>query len=141
MKVWELPSGREVFQLTNTCPTVGFTQDGRWLILASDNVFQCLETGTWRSAAPGSLEHTDVWAHALSADSRWVAVEQGRRGRLVLRELPTLQPLLVWDTAGGLPLCFSPDNSLLLTRRPRGGFGIWDLRRIREELTEIGLAW
>lgn len=141
MKVWELARGREVFTLASAYPTVGFTPDAHWLILARDEAFRCLEVGTWRTVADRTPENLNVFAHALSADSRWVAVEQGRRGRMVFCELPTLRPLFTLDSAGGFPVCFSRDDSLLLTRRPGGDFGLWDLRRMREELTPLGLAW
>ena len=141
MKIWELSSGREVFCLTNSFPMIGFTRDGRWLVLAREEVFRCLEVGTWRTVADGSQEHPLILAHALSADSRWVAVEQGQRKRIDFCELPTLRPLLTLTTAGGFPLCFSEDGARLLTRRSGGEFGLWNLRLIREELTPLGLGW
>ena len=141
MKVWELSNGREVFQLAKAYPSVGFTRDGRWLVLARKGVFRCLEVGTWRTAADVSQEHPTFPAHALSTDSRWVAVEQGQRNRIQLCDLPTLRPFLNLDTAGEVPLAFSPDDALLLTRRPHGDFGFWNLRRMREELASLGLGW
>ena len=143
MKVWDRPGGREVFQLANVRPAIGFTRDGRWLMVGGHDVFRCLEVGTWRSVGEVAMEDPKVYAQALSADSRWIAVEQGRRGHLALYEIPTLRPLLAWDTFGGwaLPLCISPDGTLLLTSRTGGNFGIWDLRRLREELTALGLGW
>ena len=108
---------------------------------AREDVFQCLEVGTWRPAGDVSHQHPRVFAQALPANSRWVAVEQGRRGRVQFCELPSLQPFLTLDTAGGLPLCFSPDNQLLLTRRGGGQFGLWNLGRIRNALAPQGLDW
>jgi WD40 repeat protein len=141
MKVWELPTGREVFHLTHAFPTMGFTRDGRWLVVAREDVFQCLEVGTWRPAGDVSHQRPRVFAHALPANSRWVAVEQGRRGHVQFCELPTLRPFLTLETAGGFPLCFSPDDRLLLTRRGSGQFGLWNLHRIRNALAPQGLDW
>jgi hypothetical protein len=38
-------------------------------------------------------------------------------------------------------VCFSSDSTLLLTRRSGGQFALWDLARIRHELTPLGLGW
>jgi hypothetical protein len=60
---------------------------------------------------------------------------------MVFYELPTLRPLLTLDSAGGFPVGFSRDDALLLTRRPGGDFGLWNLRRMQEELAPLGLGW
>jgi tetratricopeptide (TPR) repeat protein len=44
--------------------------------------------------------------------------------------------------AAGTPYCFSPDGSQLVTDATRdGAFQVWDLRKIRRQLKEIGLDW
>jgi WD40 repeat protein len=141
MKVWELPSGREVYQLTNANPALAFTRDGRWLVLVWADYYQCLEVGSWRSVAQAFHDRVSFLPLAVSGDSRWMVIEPGPRGRFRFVELPTLRPFLTLDAAGEFPLCFSPDDAFLLTRRSGGQFGLWDLRRIREELTPLGLGW
>jgi WD40 repeat protein len=38
-------------------------------------------------------------------------------------------------------LCFSPDSSRLAVATEAGTVELWDLRRIRQELAEMGLDW
>jgi len=140
MKVWELPDGREVNCRTNANPALAFTPDGRWLVMVGYDFYECLEVGTWRSVAHVPHEWELLFALAPSPDSRWVAFGHGR-GPLLLCEVPTLRPVLTLDSSAEFPVCFSPDGARLLTRRGGGDFGLWDLRRIREELAPLGLDW
>jgi hypothetical protein len=139
-KVWELPQGREVFHRTNVNPALAFTRDGRWLVMTWRDFHECLEVGTWRPVAHVPAEQGALYTLAPRADSRYVAL-QHVRGQIQLCELPTFRPLLTLDAATEWLECSSPDGALLLTRRSGGQFCLWDLRRIREELTPLGLGW
>ncbi len=139
-KVWDLTDGREVFCLTNANASVKFSPDGRWLVMADGYFHHCLEVGTWRHVS--EVRHLPGFPFdclAITADSRWVALNNGR-GRVQICELPSLRPVLWLDAASEFPVAFSV-NDMLLTRRTGGRFCVWDLRRIREQLAPIGLGW
>ena len=139
VRVWELPSGREVLRLTNTLATVQFTRDGSCLVLLTRELIECRAVGTWQRISHLALE-PNLARLALSTDSRWCALQQGLQ-HILLCELPTFRPILTLDAGPEAPVCFSPDNTLLLTRRSGGQFCLWDLGLMRRELTAIGLGW
>ncbi len=140
MKVWELPSGREAYHITNANPAMVFTSDSRWLLTFWNDALECLEVGTWRSVARVSHDWVGSPSFAISARNGWVAVCDKGHGSVQLSELPTLRPILTLSSAVQA-LAFSADDSLLLTRRTGGQLCLWDLRGIREELTPLGLGW
>jgi WD40 repeat protein len=141
MKVWELPAGREVFRFTNVNPALAFSGDSRWLLMAWGFAIRCLESGTWRTAVHLPQDPIFVAHLAVSPDGRWAAFDHTMRRQLQFCELPSLRPFLELDAASESPVCVSPDGALLLTRRPHGQFALWDLRRVREALTPLGLGW
>jgi WD40 repeat protein len=141
-RLWELPVGREMFWLTNGNRAVAFSRDGRWLVMVKGDSYECFEVGTWRCVARIPRERPEsLFGFCLSSDSRWIAVEQRDLRRILLCDLPTLRPWLTLDAASEAPVAFSPDASLLLTRRSGGQFALWDLRKVREKLTSLGLGW
>jgi serine/threonine protein kinase/WD40 repeat protein len=139
LRIWELSSSHEVLRLEKTQGTLQFSPDGRWLVLATADWIQCRAAGTWESVARFPLER-GLGHMALSTDSQWCAVQQGLQ-QILLCEMPTLKPILTLDSGLEAPMCFSPDNRLLLTRRNDGRFCLWDLGRIRQQLTAMGLGW
>ncbi len=141
LRVWELATGKVVYKRDHTQGSVGFTRDGRWFVVMTLGSGECLEVGTWRTVADASPTPGGFLGHALSASGQWVVTEQGQRGQLVFSDVPSLRPFLKLDSDRQYPICFSRDNALLLSRRQGGAFGIWDLRRIQEELKPLDLAW
>jgi WD40 repeat protein len=140
MRVWELSSGREVYHITNANPSVAFTSDSRFLVKFWSEATECLEVGTWRSVARVTHRITPATSVAISPRNHWVAFHDKGSNVVQLSELPTLRPILTLsDTVEAL--AFSPDDSLLLTRRLGGQVCIWDLRGIRKELEPLGLGW
>jgi hypothetical protein len=119
---------------------VKFSPDGRWLVMADGYFHHCLEVGNWRHMAKvRQLSGFPFDCLAITADGRWVALNNGR-GRVQICELPSLRPLLWLDAASEFPVAFSGDD-MLLTRRSGGRFCVWDLALIRRELTAKGLGW
>jgi serine/threonine protein kinase/WD40 repeat protein len=139
VRVWELPDGQEAFRLDKTLAAVQFTRDGRWLVLLTDELIECRSVGNWQPVSQLPLERGQRQM-ALSNNGRWCAVQQGLQ-HILLCELPTFLPILTLDTGPEAPVCFSPDNTLLLTRRGSGQFSLWDLGLMRRELTAMGLGW
>jgi serine/threonine protein kinase/WD40 repeat protein len=140
LKVWDLTTQTEAFCRTNIDRLVGFTADGRWLLLVSLDTYDCIEVGTWRTVSSAPRRWGLVTSATVSRDGRWFAVSHAGR-ELQLFELPKLSPLLTLSVAAESPLCFSPDSNLLLTRRSAGQFALWDVSRLRQELTPLGLGW
>ncbi len=137
--VWELSSGREAVRLKQTLAAVQFTRDGRWLVSLTGTRLECRAVGTWQTVSQLPLERSPPGL-ALSPDSRWCAAHQGIQ-RILISELPQFRPVVTLDTGMERPVCFSPDNALLLTHRSDGQFCVWNLRLMREELATMGLQW
>jgi eukaryotic-like serine/threonine-protein kinase len=139
VRVWELSTRREVLRLAKSQAALQFTRDGRCLVLQTRDFVECLEVGTWRSVSRVARSY-GTRKVVLSSDSRWAALQEASQ-HIQLCEIPTLQPILTLEADRELPISFSPDDALLLTRRSNGQFWLWDLRRIRQELGPLGLGW
>jgi WD40 repeat protein len=131
---WELPCGDAI---------VGFSSDGRWLITALEHEYRLWHAGSWR---PGLTIRSDNGVNgnfAFTPDGGLLAVD---RGGLVLlvdpdsgREFATLEPPP--EAARGVNwLAFSPDGGRLAVPVDTE-VRVWDLRRIRAQLAEMGLDW
>jgi WD40 repeat protein/Flp pilus assembly protein TadD len=121
-----------------------FSPDGRWLAVGG-TVGRLFEAGTWE---PG-LAFNEGPGHkafgVFSPDGKVIAdVTAGGVIRLVEvaggRELARLEDP---DLAVTGSLCFTPDGTRLVasSNDRRRGIRVWDLRRIREGLGELGLDW
>ena len=114
----------------------GFTPDGKWLA-SNRNGAQLFAVGTWeRGPRLG-----DGTVRAFSPDGRYaILTTTGGMFRYVEvatgRELVRFEDPDLKETAAA----FGPDGATLYTTAD-GGFRVWDLRRIRERLAEIGLDW
>jgi WD40 repeat protein len=125
--VWQSPSGEG-----NTCC---FSPDGRWLVVASDGS-RAYRVGTWE---PGPQLGPGVpWD--VSRDGLVVTARPDGLYRLV--ELMTGREVAVLEDpeqATG-SASFTPDGTLLVVAVP-DGLRVWDLRRLRTELLQLGLDW
>jgi tetratricopeptide (TPR) repeat protein len=159
VKVWEADTGKLVASLPDpeVSGCVGFSPDSRWLYVVGKETRRLevaslaaaplraappasgapLWQGEWRSE-PVKLEGT------FSPDNRVRALGTGEGGiRLVssdtdreIARLPSPEVGLV------SPHAFSPDGALLLARGSEtGSLYVFDLRRLREQLAELGLDW
>lgn len=142
-KVWDAATGREIRDLWPDAvnAVVAFHPDGRSLAVGADDSYRFFSTGTWTQTleVPGSTPHT----MAFSADGQLLALAHSRHAvRLVdaatgqawaLLEAPSPQPI-----AG---LCFSPDGGGLAVACLSHVIQVWDLRRIRRRLADMGLDW
>jgi WD40 repeat protein len=131
---WELPCTNAI---------VGFSPDGRWLMTALDQEYRLWHAGSWRPGLTIRSESANNGHFAFAPDGRLLAVD---RGGLVLlvdpdsgREFATLEPPAV--SAGNLLwLAFGPDGGRLAVANDTE-VRVWDLRRIRAQLAEMGLDW
>ena len=143
LHIWELPSQKEVKTLTTHHAQARFSPDGRWLIAGSDTAFCCWEVGTWRQA---HLSRRDDYGSrggprlAISRDGHWAAIEIAG-GVVQVVTLPTLAPVMTLRAIAGYPVSLSPDGSWLLVQAGNGNLGLWDFRRINQELGPMRLGW
>jgi tetratricopeptide (TPR) repeat protein len=132
--VYDAATGQRVWQssaidVNHFC----FSRDGRWLLTSEDGG-RMYEVGTWK---PGpQLGPGFPW----DATTELAVLEQPGIYRLV--ELATGRELARLEgpeqTTG--VAAFSPDGTQLVIEA-KNGPRVWDLRRIREGLVEMGLDW
>jgi WD40 repeat protein len=144
-RIWDLHSGQQIGkELPGGDAFVAFSPDGRWLVNGTQNDYRFWEVGSWR---PGwripRTPPTGAGPLAFSTDGKILAIAHSfQEVRLIetasLRELATLaapEPHPIrW-------LCFRPDGEQLAVACEKGVLQLWDLRRLRQRLTEIGLDW
>src|SRR5262249_34316069 len=118
-----------------------FSPDGRWLGQGNASGVWLWRVETWEEG----LRLTDSWAgFAFAPDSGLVAVG-GDSGvvRLCVTETGRERARLeVPDATRLSPICFSHDGSRFFAFGEEDrAVHVWDLRRIRRQLAELGLDW
>jgi serine/threonine protein kinase/WD40 repeat protein len=135
--VYEAATGRRVWRSAADGHDVfRFSQNGRWLVTENDGG-RVYRVGTWEPGpqlGPG-------FPRDISSDGRLVVMAM-RDGIYRLVELATGRELaqLEAPTRSAPFAFFTPDGTRLVTDAA-DGLRVWDLRRIRAELTKLGLDW
>jgi eukaryotic-like serine/threonine-protein kinase len=135
-------TGRKVRDLfpAATSATVAFSPDGKWLVSGANDIYRFWQVGTW--------DHRDIhgaypYLIAFSDDGETMAVSDSPSAvRLVnpntghtFAELEAQNPqIMSW-------LRFAPDCSRLAVACGTHVIQLWDLRRIRQQLSTRGLDW
>jgi serine/threonine protein kinase/WD40 repeat protein/tetratricopeptide (TPR) repeat protein len=141
-KVWDARTGRllKEFAVASACP-VGFSPDGRWLVTGGGGA-RLWRAGTWEEG-PRLLDEGVAWLWTFSPDGRLLAL--GGQGCVHLVRPDSgaeLARLALPEQTYFSPLCFSPSGTALLVQgEDTGVIHVWDLPRIRRQLTEMGLDW
>jgi WD40 repeat protein len=138
--VYEAATGNRVFAgpVGIDASDVAFSRDGRWLATTSGGT-QLWTVDSWQPSRfiGGSKP-------AFSPDQRTLAVETGS-GSIRLVDLATGQDFARLEDPEQIiseSLTFSPDGARLIATSSRGSsIHVWDLRRIRRQLAEMGLDW
>jgi WD40 repeat protein len=150
-RIWNLQKG----QLAKELPTdggslVSFSPDGRWLVVSTNGSLVIYEVGTWRELRKLSLDVPSFTQVAFSSDMRLVAVTSLHQVTLydpaTFDVLAVLSPPRETQLSASYPegasgLCFSPDGSRLAVGSVDGTIYVWDMRRIRELIVQMGLDW
>jgi tetratricopeptide (TPR) repeat protein/WD40 repeat protein len=113
-----------------------FTPDGRWLVAD----WGAYRVGDWDNQVVLDASHTG-FVHDVSPDSL-TALLSTTEGYARLVEIATGRELVrIEAPEGGLgETSFTPDGTRLL-EVSNEGLRVWDLRRIRARLAEMGLDW
>ncbi len=129
---------------------ISFSPDGRWLVScthpdAGNASFHFWRVGTWElglrivyegnaaSASPPAFTR-DGRLMALGIAPDQVLLADASTGRELAR-LTTLQPV------APTPLVFSPDGTKLVANTNQRTALVWDLRRTRAQLRQLGVDW
>jgi WD40 repeat protein len=145
VSLWDA-DGRLVRRLvTNDNCTVGFSPDGRTLVIASSREYSFRDTSDWQvrhrvalgfgGAVAGPLAFSpDGRLLALAANGRDIQLLNPANGaELATLTAPDAQPLE--------QIAFSGDGTRLAACLDGRAIQLWDLRMLREELAALGLDW
>jgi len=146
VKIWRTADG----QLEREIPSdyssaVAFSPDGQWLLVGTGQEFQFWRTSDWTRGRQFTRPEPDgvPGAMAFSPDSSLVALGHTRRliQLISLKTGETLAQIEPFPEGEIVALAFSPDGAELALTRTDCASQIWHLRRIREQLAPLKLAW
>ncbi len=143
VKIWDARSGELVRTFTMPARTwVTFSPDGRWLALSGAD-YQLWEVGSWQPKNPPKpgVEDPAPTFTAFSPDGRVMARKNGNNIQLL--ETLTEKPLATLEAPGfGVgTFKFSPDGCMLAATQSDQHVQLWDLRLVRQELSQMHLDW
>ncbi|HWN97259.1 MAG TPA: serine/threonine-protein kinase [Methylomirabilota bacterium] len=145
VSVWDTRTSSKVLDIpAGSSPRAAFSADGKWLATFGD-IFELRETGSWRPAPPLPFPEDKplLGAAAFSPDGRVLAVVRDQYA-VQLFDLATFQSLGVLtppNEKAMRTLEFSPNGGRLVAGCLSGSVRVWDLRRIRQRLSEFALDW
>ncbi len=112
---------------------------------SNGDAFRFWQVGSWRQldqieregfdsgALPATFTRNGKQVALLVSPHRLLLLETQGRRRLATLEVP--------DTTAGLFQCFNPAGDRLFSAVDSQTVRVWDLRRLREQLSEMGLDW
>jgi tetratricopeptide (TPR) repeat protein len=130
-------TGQRVWEGSRDMGTSGrFSPDGHWLVCR----FAARRVGDWKTSVVLDPSYTGTLC-GVSPDSRLALITMPE-GYARLVEIATGREFVRIGSADGSlgGMAFTPDGTRLLESRS-DGLRIWDLRRIRRQLAEMGLDW
>jgi serine/threonine protein kinase/WD40 repeat protein len=146
VKVWEASNGAMLRHLIadEVGAKAGFSPDGRWLITETAQDFRLWRTDSWEQVWHVRREQTffnngvsfspDGRLLALTTSLSAVQLRKPDSGEVVAAlQAPHVAPISL--------VGFSPDGARLVISVLAGEVGMWDLRRVREQLKQIDLDW
>ena len=146
VQIWNARTGKMVRELPSRgISIVSFSPDGRWLVVRNAERCQFWNVGTWTSHiqvenTPGDSGGCPT---VFTRDARIAALRTGRSNVLLIetatgKELGRLESPEPHDITA---LCFTADDTKLVVAVGNHPLRVWDLRRIRQHLSQMGLDW
>jgi hypothetical protein len=148
VKLWDAGTGMEHRHLIRdeTNATVRFSPDSRWLV-----------TGTQSGVDAWDVVSGDRVRQIRRAPRRGLPESSFSPDGRLLAFTPGLSEVELIEPATGLPVvrllgpdaslvttgraAFSPDGGRLVVHTSAGAYRVWDLRRLRAALSDLGLDW
>jgi WD40 repeat protein/tetratricopeptide (TPR) repeat protein len=147
VKLWVARTGKLHRHLIPGEPhaTVTFSPDSRWLMAGNGTAFAVWDVDTGKLVREIRQKQDADTGGGFSPDGKLLAVALGL-SEVELIDPATWRPvarLLGPETSihGAGPHAFSPDGGQLVVATAAGNLRVWDLRRIRERLRDLGLDW
>jgi serine/threonine protein kinase/WD40 repeat protein/Tfp pilus assembly protein PilF len=149
VKLWEAQTGKEHRHLIRDerMATVTFSPDSRWLVTGTGTAFAVWDvvSGNLVREIRREQDRGDASGAAFSPDGKLLAVALGL-SEVQLIDSATWRPVarLLGPDPCYLevgPHAFSPDGGQFVVATLTGNLRVWDLRRIREQLRDLGLDW
>jgi WD40 repeat protein len=147
LAVWDFDSGDRIVTLGNVlgyCKAT-FDASGSRLVVGDEHRYRCWRTGSWQLERTIPRGVKGLWgAAAFSPDGEILAISSSR-SIVKLLSADTGAELCTLPTAEAsldmCHLCFSRDAKRLLLAGENHVIQVWDLERIRGQLTKLGLDW
>lgn len=145
VKVWELPEARQIASLNvSSTADLEFSRDDDWLATGAADQTSLWNTTDWRLEfeIPRS-QLGDAGAVAFGSDGSSIAVPD-ELSSVVIIDTNSREPLVTLRTREGAPigsLTFASECNQLKVSTTNGTIEIWNLDRLRNELTLLGLDW
>jgi WD40 repeat protein/serine/threonine protein kinase len=148
VSVWELATGQKRSWPAKVFPflALSFLPDGKQLVLVNRNegkieVHDAADGQVRVSFGRKELIHGRSIHTALSPDGAWLAV--GGDKAVTVWDINKRELLFALPEERGTiwSLAWSPDKNLLAVGSSTGGLVIWNMPRIKTELSRIGLGW
>jgi eukaryotic-like serine/threonine-protein kinase len=125
---------------------LGFSPDNQWLVTATSDEYRFWDTHSWSCHRVITRERSNMvkCGIAFSPNGRMAAITAPQADIIRLIDPVTQQELASLespDAAAITALCFSPDGLQIAAATHSRNLQLWDLRLIRQELTEMKLDW
>jgi tetratricopeptide (TPR) repeat protein len=145
VRVWDVDAGRQAAEFEGPGAPLAFSPDNKFLVVGYGNEVQYRQVGSWESTDALRLEREAAALHCLafSQEGSVLAVRTWR-GAVRLLDWATgqeLARLAAPNTEMASHLAFSRDDRWLAVVCQTQVVQLWDLRRIRRQLSDIGLDW
>ncbi|HEY5913098.1 MAG TPA: protein kinase [Verrucomicrobiae bacterium] len=142
IRIWDVGTGTITTNLP--CPpawTCKVSPDGRWLSAGTPESFLIWRVADWRLVHQIRRTAVSVAAQAWSPDGEVFLAHDVDSTIRMFRSA-------TWEELASLPapemlreICPSPDGTRLALAGEKSGIELWDLRRLRRRLGELGLDW